>query len=875
MTKFKIFSIKISFLVILLTSSIFSFSQQLNLNQKITINSKNESLGNVLAEITKKANINFTYSNQQIDTEQKVTLVARNKTVSEIFEILFLKINIEYIVIEKQIVLKPLKSPSPALVEKIDIQNPEEYTISGYIKDNLTGEALISANIYLVDNYTGTITNEYGYYSLTLPEGDYKIGFSYVGYNLTIEEITLKSNVVISKELELNEAVFEVIIVTRETVDDILEINPTKNIDLNSKIIKKTIGLGGEADFNKTIQSIPGINSFGDGSVYFYVRGGNKDQNLIYIDEAPIYNPSHLLGFFSAVAPEVINNIKLYKNDFPIQYGGRLSSIVDIKVKDGNLNKFGFSGIITPLTGSYTFEGPFKKEKSSYLLNLRNSHINWLFKNFFPSSTVKFYDFHLKINFILNSKNRIYFSIFSGYDLFKISQTAMSWKNFASTFRWNHLFSDKLFSNLTLYTSKYDYFLYTSFENKVYWNSFIGNLSLKYDFTLYPNPENTAKFGFNINSHFFNPGNLNSANTVFTSNVSEIVFYLSDEATINDKFTLNYGGRLLSWNNLGPSKIYDFDENYNVVDTLIFGEGNFNSIPSLEFQTGILYAFNKKNSLKISINHYVQNLHLLSNSVSPFTTLDVWLPSGLNIKPQKVNQVSIGYFKKFVEMNFTLETFYKKFKNQIEYADHANMLLNPLIEGELRFGTAKAFGIEFSLEKQKGNFTFAAAYSYSRVLRYTEGINFNRVYPAVYDKPHNINFNISYNPNSRLNFSCGWFFSSGMRFSSPTSFYYYNGSQIPVYTEKNNSKLPDYHRLDANFSFRLNKNDNAKFSHKIILSIFNIYGRKNIMSINFNKFEDENKFLIPVDFVEQNQLLSTQISLLGIVPSITYSFNFR
>ena len=855
-------------------------AQEIDLNKKISVVVKNKTLRSVLDEISKKGAVLFSYSNQQIDDNQKVSLIARKQSIESIFSKLFGELDIDFLVVEKQVILKPVVSKTGTLV----IEKPVKFTLSGYLKDSETNEVLIGATVRIDGKPIGTVSNSYGFYSLTLPSGNYQLKYSYIGYKSKTIPVALNNNQDISQKLVLDETNIDVIVISDSENVDILDINPLKKLSLSSAMISKTPSIGGGPGVVKTLNSIPGISPYGDGSVLFYVRGGNKDQNLIIVDEAPIYNPSHMLGFFSSIAPDAINSINISKGNFPVQYGGRLSSFIDVRTKDGNMNNFSFHGNFSPYTASLSLEGPFVKEKSSYIVTYRVSTLNWLFKKQPGDLKMDFYDFHTKFNFKLNRKNRLFFSFYSGNDLIESFKTsfntfAMSWQNFATTIRWNHLFSDRFFSNLTIYTSKYDYFLYSSIENNQYWNSFIGNLSLKNDFTYYINPKNTLRFGFELNSHFFNPGNLNDEyfeQVVSASSALQNVIYIGNEVKFSDKFSVSYGIRGLNWNNTGPAIIYYFNDNYIVKDSTHFSEGTFYSYFNAEPQIELLYALNKSTSFKLSYNHHIQYINLLSNSVSPFTTLDVWMPAGPNIKPQKSDQFVIGFYKKTAELSFTAETYYKKMYNQIDYANHANMFLNPLIEGELRFGTATSYGLELFINKQKGNLTGWLGYSYIRTFRNIKDVNNNKKYPVVYDKPHYITLNLSYNQGKRWLFSLNWIYSSGLRFSSPTGFYYYQGNNVPVYTEKNNSKLPEYHRMDVSVSFRLNKKTNNKFKHHLVFSLYNIYGRENPISVNFNKVEiGQANYVIPSDIISENQIVPTAIYLFGIVPSLTYRFKFK
>ena len=855
-------------------------AQEIDLSTKISLVVRNKPLKSALDEISKKGNILFSYSNEQVDDKQIITIVARKQSIESIFLKLFGELSIDFLVVEKQIILKPtVQKNEPVVAVK-----QEKFTISGYLKDCETNEVLIGATVRVDGTILGTVSNSYGFYSLTLPATNYFLKYSYIGYKSTTMPVVLNKNKKISLKLVLDETDLDVIVVTERENLDILEINPLKKISLTSAMISKTPNIGGEPSVVKTLNSIPGISPYGDGSVLFYVRGGNKDQNLIIVDEAPIYNPSHMLGFFSSIAPDAINSINVNKGNFPVQYGGRLSSFIDVRTKDGNMNNFSFYGNFSPYTASLSLEGPFTKGKSSYIVTYRTSTLNWLFKQRPGDLKMDFYDFHTKLNFKFNPKNRLFLSFYIGSDFIESFKTgdntyAMAWGNFAVTLRWNHLYSDRFFSNTTLYTSKYDYFLYSSIEDNQYWNSFIGNLSLKNDFTYYINPKNTIRFGFELNSHFFNPGNQNDEffeEVVSASSALQAVVYFGNEIKFSNKLSLNYSIRGLNWNNTGPATIYSFNDNYFVKDSSYFTEGIFHSYFNIEPQIEILYALNKSTSFKLSYNHHIQYLNLLSNSVSPFTTLDVWMPAGPNIKPQKSDLFVLGFHKEMTEFTFTAESYYKKMYHQIDYTNHANMFLNPLIEGELRFGTATSYGLELFVKKQQGDFTGWLGYSYIRTFRNIKDINRNESFPVVYDKPHYITLNLSYKLAKRWVFNMNWVYSSGVRFSSPTGFYYYQGYNVPIYTEKNNSKLPEYHRMDISASFRLNKNTKNKFKHHIVFSLYNLYGRENPISVNFNKIETgQGSFVIPSDIISESQIVPTAIYLFGTVPSLTYRFKFK
>jgi outer membrane cobalamin receptor len=651
-------------------------------------------------------------------------------------------------------------------------------------------------------------------------------------------------------------------------------------------------GFAGEVDLVKSLQSVPGIKTYGDGSTLFYVRGGNRDQNLILVDEAPIFNPSHLFGFFSALAPDAINDAEVYKGDFPSGFGGKLSSVIDIKVKEGNMKRIGFGGSLGPYTSNLSFEGPLKKEKCSFFISARNSNLNWLMSSKVTERSFKinFFDVNTKLNFKLNDNNRFFVSAYGGQDDFtRIAASTyntygIKWNNLLGSLRWNHIYNSKLFSNSTIYYSRYNYFLYVSKELDDYWKSSIDNMAFKTDFTYYLNPNNTLKAGINISRYTSNPGNVNFSDAeiqrrapVIPKYISmEYDLYISNQQTIGDKIILNYGLRLPVWQNFGATTFYSFNDEYQVTDTTNYKK----NIPYITYfspepRLSLKYLVSKKTSLQIGYSRTSQFIQILSNSVSPFTSLEVWVPCGPNIKPQTADQFTAGYFQSLFKSKFNLsaEIFYKQLYNQIEYKDHADLLFNPQLEGELRFGKGWSYGIELMFSKPQGNFTGWISYTYSRALMKIDGVNNNDIYPAFYDSPNNVNINLSYSLKRWL-FSTSWIYLTGNAITTPVAFYYYNGYTIPIYGNKNNDRLPDYHRLDFSITYRINKPE-RRFQHSIMLSVYNAYARNNPISINFNKIVDSNgKIVIPADLNGNYELVPTKMYVAGIIPSINYKFKF-
>ncbi len=873
------------FVLILLCLTNLVFAQ--DLNKKISIKMKDKPLNEVINEISKQGQINFSYSSQIIAVDKKVSIKAKNKSVKVILDEVLVKNGIDYVLVENQIILKLQKKE--IVIKPDDISKEKtKFTISGYLKDKLTGEILIGAYVYAKGTFFGTTTNAYGFYSITLPEGFYQMVFSLIGYKGIIQDIELKENKKISVELELAQLNIKEVEIIADNKESELRNNQLSEIRFSLKTLSQLPGFVGDVDIIKSLQAVPGIRAYGDGSSLFYVRGGNSDQNMLLIDEAPIYNPSHLFGFFSAIAPDAIKDVEAYKGDFPANYGGRLSSVIDIKIKDGNMKRFGFSGSIGPYTSDLSLEGPIVRDRSSFFVSARKSNINWLFKNE-KSVNINFYDFNTKLNLKLNDNNRFYISLYSGKD--DISRDlsprkfGISWDNTVTTFRWNHIFNSKLFSNTTFYTSKYNYYLHIRKDSNDYWNSTISHSAFKTDFTWYANNNNTVKSGIELGAHFFNPGNVHFSNNEIQQNTPEISkynsreydYYLCNEQQLTKKISLRYGIRIPVWQNIGETTVYLYNVNFQVMDTIKYGDKiPYSTYSSIDPRINIKYSIGKLSAIKASYSRATQFIQLITNSTSPFTSLEVWIPCGPNIKPQKADQYALGYFTQFSKhkINFSVETFYKKFYNQIDYKDHANLLFNPLIEGELRFGKAWSYGVEFMLRKTEGQFTGWVGYTYSRAFKQTDGINNSNSYPTSYDSPNNICSNFSYETKKHWAFSANWIYYTGSAISTPISFYYYNGYNVPIYGEKNNDRLPDYHRLDVSVTFKLSK-PTRKYQHSVIFTLYNAYKRNNPILVNFNKIMDnKGNFVIPSNLNGDYEIIPTTLSVAGRIPALTYNFKF-
>ncbi len=870
-------------LLFFLFLSSFSLSlqaQDVDTLPRLTIEESAISVNQLFAEITRQTGLDFSFNPKKIDAKKVLSFTIKNATLFQTLDQLATQIPFSYSLIDHQIVLNRRKKNSSLLQKQ-----KEFFTISGFLSDQTSGESLIGATIVLSGTSTGTVSNAFGYYSLRLPRGACTLSYSYVGFNT--KKIPLQVHSDMQKDLSLQATSLELPAVIVQLPFQSIGLNrDLGGIEIKPADLENMPEFGGESGLIKGLQALPGIKMHSDGSAFFYTRGGEKDQNLIIIDDAPIYNPSHLFGFYSVVIPDFTKSINVYKSDIPTALGDRLSSIVDIRTKDGNLNKWEFNGALNPLINRFSLEGPIVKKKGSLFVSFRRSNFDWLYRRANPNWNLGFGDFSFKWNHRLNNKNRIYLTLISSADDFAnpdsfigSGPTQINWGNVAMTLRWNHIFGPKLFSNTIIYTGSYNYNL--SFSQNS-WTSAIGTLSLKTDFTHYTSPVFKSKFGLELQNYYFNPGRISTELEInifpsISENLSrKNVFYYQGDYDFSDKWKGSAGLRWSLWRNVGPATYYEFDELYQVSDTLnanadVVYQRYSNPDPRLSLK----YVLEENAHLKLSFGRYHQYMQLITNSVSPFTSLEVWLPSSPNLKPQKAFQWSLDYLKYFPKpkIEVSLAAYYKKLDNQIDYKPHANTLLNPLLEGELRIGELQSYGVEFSLKRKFGRFNGWINYTWSRALAQTEGVNAGRRYSAFQDRPHDFSMMINFQINRRILFSAYWTAYTGSAFSSPTGFYDYQGKRIPIFAEKNNDRLPAYRRFDFAFKFTLNKNPKSRYQHDLTFSIYNAGAHENIVTVDFLKVLDENgNTFVPANLLPDQEFVATQTDLIRFFPSLTYKF---
>lgn len=779
------------------------------------------------------------------------------------------------------------------LVFSQSILGQEKYTLSGTITDISSNETLIGVNILIPEIQSGTMTNEYGFYSITLPKGTYEIQISYLGFETISETINLNQN--ISKNyrlIESAESLDEIVI--KDNVEKLNIKKPQMSVNaLSISTIKNMPVVFGEVDVIKSITLLPGVTNAGEGSSGFNVRGGAADQNLILLDEAIIFNSSHLFGFFSVFNPDAIKDLKLYKGGIPAKYGGRVSSILDIYQKEGNSNQFKMNGGIGLVSSRLLAEGPIKKEKASFLFGGRSSYVH-LFSSLFDLDNVAyFYDLNTKLSYKLNENNSIFLSGYFGRDVFSIQDSFKNtYGNSVLNFRWNHLFSSKLFSNLSLIYSDYYYGLdlnFVGFE----WESGIRNFNVKYDLKHYITNKFKLEYGLNSIYYKFNPGKINP-NTpdsginpfkLINKYAFENAVYLDAEHKLGNRLSLSYGARLSTFHRLGQDElnIYEndnpviFNEELGIYEKAEpIGTESFNgndvieSFANFEPRMAMAYQLTKNSSVKASYNRMSQYLHLLSNTNSP-TPLDVWAPSGKYIKPQLLDQVALGYFRNFKDNQFSLEveTFYKTIENRIDYTDGANLIANNAIEQVILNGEARAYGLEVLLRKNEGRLKGWLSYTLSKSEQRTPGrtlietgINNGKWYNTPYDKTHDISLTASYELNDKWRLNSNFVFQTGLPVTFPNGQYEYNGIIVPKFEARNSSRLPEYHRLDFSINYNPKPNSQKRFKGEWVFGVYNIYNRRNAVNIQFR----ENRT------TGVNEAL--RLSLFGIVPSVSYNFNF-
>jgi hypothetical protein len=778
----------------------------------------------------------------------------------------------------------------------------EKFTLSGTIRDAVTGEVLIGASVYINELRNGTATNDYGFFSISMPAGSYSVAVTSLGYSKYETVVELQANRNLKIDLEEEIITSEEVVITGERKDNNVQDTKMSTIQMDVKQIRKLPALFGEIDIIKNIQMLPGISIAGEGNTGLYVRGGGADQNLILLDEAPVYNPSHVFGMFSVFNSDVIKSAEIYKGGIPAQHGGRLSSLLDIRTKDGNDKKLGVSGGIGLISSRLTIQGPIKKEKSSFIISARRTYADLFLKladkmnllNEEQSGQVSgaklyFYDINAKANFRINDKNQLFFAGYFGKDILQIGAGGrgqafgLDWSNRTGTVRWNHIMGNRFFLNTTLIYSHYNYGLgITSGANSFRWISSLQEIALKQDYTYFLNPNNEVMFGFNLSYKSYSPGKFKPGeeNTVLKPfklppyHSMEEAVYISNKQKLTRRISLEYGLRYTFFQNIGRDSllIYDGPPSENIVlDTVPYNSFELlKNYGGLEPRLSARYLINDRSSVKMSYNRTYQYLHLLSNSAAPLPTSQ-WIPSTPYIKPQKADQVALGYFRNFHENKFeaSVETYYKHFYNVVDYKDNANIVANKNIETEIRRGKGWSYGFEFFVRKNTGKFTGWISYTWSKTEFNIPEVNGGKTYYASYDRRHNFNVVGSYDINERWNLSGNWVFGSGRPITLPVQKYQF-GNNYPLYIpERNNYRIAPYHRFDLAATLYRKKKEGRKNESSWNFSVYNVYARQNPFTVYTQNKKDEND-----NVIGNGEKEIVMLYLFTIIPSITYNFNF-
>lgn len=762
------------------------------------------------------------------------------------------------------------------------------YTLNGYVKDSLSGETIIGASVAVNGQSRGVTSNQYGFYSLTLEEGEYEIQVSHVSYLGRVVPVSLRSNQTLNFDLLSKSALINEVVVYSKKRDGNVKNAQMGKIDLTMNQVRAIPAFMGEVDILKAIQLLPGVQSAGEGNAGFYVRGGGPDQNLIMLDDAVVYNTGHLFGFFSIFNGDAIKNVSLIKGGMPAQYGGRLSSVLDVTMKEGNINKFQTEGGIGLIASRFSVQGPIKKEKASFIVSARRTYIDALVKplvnksSSFYGSGYYFYDMNAKVNYRFSDKDRLYLSGYFGRDVFDFRNSKRSfntnipWGNSTATLRWNHVFNRRLFANTTAVYNDYNFKFSAAQENfEIGLSSGIRDMTIKSDFDYYPLPDHKLKFGGLITHHKFIPNVVTGRqdSVVFSPNnegakyAMEAALYIQDDWEIGEKLKINYGLRWSSFNQVGPYMLYTRDVNGNKLDSTFYSRLNtVKSYGGLEPRITLRYALDDESSVKAAVTRNYQYIHLVTNAGTTLPT-DLWVPSTYIVRPQLSWLYSAGYFRNFSDNRYetSVEIYYKDMRNQVEYKEgYTPSLTDP--EDEFVFGKGWSYGAEFFINKTRGRLTGWIGYTLSWTWRKFEQLNNGARYPARYDRRHDISVVSNYDAGKKWKLGAVFVFGTGNAITLPERFYVINGVLTQEYSALNQYRMKAYHRLDFSATYTPVPKKKRKFNSSWVFSIYNVYSRLNPYFLYF----DQEGSIATNDL----QVSTKQVSLFPILPAVTWNFKF-
>ena len=791
----------------------------------------------------------------------------------------------------------------------IQAQDDQKYSLSGVVMEASTGETLPGAAVIVSETGASAITNLYGFYSLQLPAGDYTIIYKFVGFENSSQSVSISSDTKLDVELSEEAIQLKEAKVSSRRLDQNVTAVEMSSTELDIEEIKKIPAFLGEVDVIKSIQLLPGVTTVGEGASGFNVRGGSIDQNLVLLDEATVFSSSHLLGFFSVFNSDAIKDVKLYKGGIPAQYGGRISSVLDVRQKEGNMKRFSGRGGIGFVSSRLTLEGPIVKDKGSFIIAGRRSYADVFLRmsnnDDINENIAYFYDLNAKANYKLNDNNRLFLSGYFGRDVFKFGEAfGFDWGNTTSTLRWNHIFNDKVFLNLSGIYSNYDYSL--GGPDFFVWTSRIQNYNIKADFNYYHNEKHKIDFGVQGTWYQFYPGKVEPKGDfvgvfdgfeIDVERALETAVYVSDEYKLNSRITILGGLRYGTFMNVGKATSFVYEDGKPLSEETIIDTVDYSSGEIVKFYHGfeprlsVKFGLDSVSSIKASYMRTRQNLQLVSNTTSGLP-LDLWKASDQFISPVIGDQIAAGYFRNFRNNTIegSVELYYKWMQNVLDYKDEAELFLNEVLETELLSGKGRAYGLEFMMRKKSGRATGWLSYTLAKTERLVDGefdeerINSGDWYPSNYDKRHDVTFVAAYDITDRLNCGMNFTYSTGRPVTFPDGKYEYGGLVIPNYSSRNQERIPDYHRLDlsATWQFKDKKTKveekvdaiateeqpkkklNIHWEHSLTLSIYNVYARKNAYSISFEQSE-----------TDPTQTEISRLSILGtVLPALTYNFNF-
>lgn len=753
----------------------------------------------------------------------------------------------------------------------------QEVVLSGTVRDGNSGETLIGAVVAIdTAEHIGS-TNAYGFYSMAIPPGKHRLTFSYIGYQTHTEEIDLHSNKRYNIELYSVDNELEEVIVSAKRKDDNVT-NPQMGVlNFTMEEVKNVPVVFGERDLLKTIQLLPGVQSGGEGTSNFYVRGGGGDQNLILLDEATVYNASHLLGFFSTFNSDAIKDVQLYKGGIPAQFGGRISSVMDIAMMDGNQKKFTTEGGVGLIASRLKVEAPIIKDKSSFMLSGRRTYADMFLKlsndEDVNKSKLYFYDLNAKLNFRLDDKNTLYLSGYFGKDDLGYSDLFnFDWGNATATVRWNRILNDKLFSNTSLIYSDFSYNVQVSNDDTDFGiASKIRNWNVKQDFSYYQNPTSTIRFGVNLLQQSIFPATISAGERTSVNSVDvdsrqgvELAAYVSHTWKPADWFSLLYGLRVTDFMVMGPGTFYTFDEDGEPIAERYYGRGAIaRHYLNLEPRFSASFLMNEQHSIKASYNRITQNLHQLTNTTASLPT-DQYVVSSLNIKPQIADQIAVGYFRNFHnnQYEFSVETYYKHMANQIDFRNGADLQANQYMEGDLLYGVGRAYGLEGYLRKNTGKLHGWISYTLAKSERQFDEIDGGRWFRARQDRTHDISVVSMYELSKKWTLGATFVYYTGNAVTFPSGKYEVDGTTMFYYTERNGYRMPHYHRLDLSATYEP-VSSKKRFQSSWTFGVYNAYNRKNAYIIDFRENESN-----------ANITEAYKIALFGMIPSVTWNFKF-